>query len=249
MTISAPSARTRYDSWQNTVHRRFASGLEIDGNFTWARASGYNTWSQVLPVKDFWGPVSTDQKLVANITYVYSFPKISKWVPGKASRLALDNWQLSGITTFASGFPMNIALSTTNGYNYLGGGDVTAQVVLTCNPELSYGQRTFSQFFNTSCVSGPEVRGQFGSILNNAEIRGPGFNNWDMSLAKNWHPKERSTIMFRWEVFNILNHSEASGLNLSAIFNPAGQQTNAGLGQVTSTLPERRMQFTLRFNF
>ena len=186
---------------------------------------------------------------MANITYVYSVPKISKWIPGRVSKFVLDSWQLSGITTFATGFPMNISLSTTNSFNYLGGGDVTAQVPLTCNPELPYGSRTFNQFFNASCVSGVPARGQLGSILNLDELRGPGFNNWDMSLTKSWHPKERDTIMFRWEVFNILNHAEASGLNLSAIINPAGQQTNAALGQVTSTLPERRMQFTIRFNF
>jgi Carboxypeptidase regulatory-like domain/TonB-dependent Receptor Plug Domain len=249
MTISHPAARTRYDSWQNTVHRRFASGLEIDGNFTWARGSGYSGWSQLIPVKNFWGPALTDQKLVTNITYVYSFPKISKWVPGKVSQLALDNWQISGITTFASGFPKNISLGTTNSFNYLGGGDVTAQVPLTCNPELPHGQRTFSQFFNTACISGVPTRGQFGSILNGNEIRGPGFNNWDVSLTKNWHPKERSTLMLRWEVFNILNHAEANGLNLSATLNPAGQNTNLALGQVTSTLPERRMQFTLKASF
>ena len=249
MTISHPASRTRYDSWQNTVRRRFASGLEIDGNFTWARGSGYNTWSQIIPINNFWGPVSTDQKLIANITYVYAFPKISKWIPGRPSKFLLDSWQISGITTFASGFPQNIALSTTNGFNYLGGGDVTAQVPLTCNPNLPHSDRTFDRFFDPSCVSGVPTRGQLGSILNGNVVRGPGFNNWDTSLTKEWRPVERTTVVFRWEVFNILNHSEASGLNLSAILNPAGQNTNTGLGQVTSTLPERRMQFTLKASF
>ena len=98
-------------------------------------------------------------------------------------------------------------------------------------------------------MSGAPARGQLGSILNGNEVRGPGFNNWDMSLTKNWHPRERSAIMLRWEVFNIWNHAEASGLNLSAILNPAGQNTNTALGQVTSTLPERRMQFTIKASF
>ncbi|HEY2018633.1 MAG TPA: hypothetical protein VGH38_34245, partial [Bryobacteraceae bacterium] len=249
MLVSHPAARTRYDSLQTSIRRRFASGLELDGNFTWAKGFGYNTWSQVLPVKDFWGLVATDQTFVANITYVYDLPKFSKWVPGSASKWFLDNWQISGITTFGSGFPMNISLNTTDSFDFTGGGDVTAQAALTCNPEKSFGSRTFAQFFNTNCVARPAGRGSLGSILNNAPIRGPGFNNWDSSLFKNFPIRESKIIQFRWEVYNVLNHAEASGLNLTARFNPAGQQTNGAFGQVTSTLPERRMQFSFRFNF
>lgn len=249
MTISNPAARTRYDSWQNTVHRRFASGLEIDGNFTWARTSGYNGWSQTDPVKLFWGPTSADQKFVTNITYVYTLPKGSKLLPGKASQLFLDDWQISGITVFASGFPKNITLGTTNGYNFLGGGDVTAQVSLSCNPELPFGKRNFNAFFNTSCVTTNEVHGNVGSILNGNEFRGPGFNNWDVSLTKKWKLRERGTLSLRAEVYNLLNHAEASGVNTSAVINPAGVNTNTALGQINSTLPERHIQFTLRASF
>jgi hypothetical protein len=50
-------------------------------------------------------------------------------------------------------------------------------------------------------------------------------------------------------VYNILNHAEASTVNTAPRFNPQGQQTTAAFGQVTATLPERRMQLSLRFNF
>jgi hypothetical protein len=186
---------------------------------------------------------------VANITYVYAFPKVSKLLPGKLVQFLLDNWEISGVTVFASGFPKNITLGTTNGYNFLGGGDVTAQVNLSCNPELPYGQRTFQRFFNTSCVTTNQVHGNLGSILNGNEFRGPGFNNWDASLTKNWKLRERSTVQLRWEVYNIPNHAEANGINTSATINPAGLNTNTALGTITSTLPERRMQFSFRFGY
>ena len=249
VTVSHPAARTRYDSWQNTVHRRFASGLDINGNFTWARTSGYNSWSQLVPVNLFWGPTPNDQKFVANITYVYTLPKASKLLPGELAKLFLDNWQISGVTVFASGFPKNISLSTTNGYNFLGGGDVTAQVSLSCNPELPFGQRTFNQFFNTSCVTTNEVHGNLGSILNGNEFRGPGFNNWDVALTKILKLGERWSLSFRVEAYNVLNHAEASGINTTATINPAGQNTNTALGTINSTLPERHIQFTFRASF
>jgi hypothetical protein len=251
LTVSHPAARTRYDSLQTKVTRRFAAGLELDANFTWSKNFNYNNWSQLVPVKNFWGLSAIDQTFVSNFTYVYSIPKVSKLIgsEGRAAKAALDNWQISGITTFASGFPQNITLATTDNFNYTGGGDVSAQVALSCNPQLPNGSRNFSRFLNTSCVQRPAGRGSLGSILNNDEFRGPGFNNFDVSLFKNFPVKETRTLQFRWEVYNILNHAEASTVNTAPRFNPQGQQTTAAFGQVTATLPERRMQLSLRFNF
>lgn len=251
LSVTHPASQTRYDSLQTKVQRRFASGLELDGNFTWAKNFQYNAWSQLIPVKNFYGLSSIDQTFVMNFAYVYNIPALSKFVGAKArlARWTLDNWQVSGITTFGSGFPQNISLTTSDAYDFTGGGDVTAQVVLTCNPQLGHGDRSFSQFFNTSCAARPAGRGSYGSILNGAVIRSPGFNNWDASLFKNFPLQEARVLQFRWEVYNVPNHAEASTVNSTARFTPAGAQTTAAFGQVTATRPERRMQFSLRFNF
>jgi hypothetical protein len=260
--VTNPAAQTRYDALQSKVQRRFASGLELDGNFTWARNFGYNYatsgstaptqgWSQLLPVKDFWGLTSIDQTFVVNFSYVYNIPGLSKYIGSnrRLARGALDNWQVSGITTWGSGFPQNIALTTSDNFDFTGGGDLTAQVVLTCNPQLGYGTRSFSQFFNSSCAARPAGRGSYGSIFNGDEFRGPGFNNWDASLFKNFPVTESKVLQLRWEVYNVPNHAEAMTVNATARFTPAGQQATAGFGQVTATRPERRMQLGLRFNF
>jgi hypothetical protein len=268
MLSSGNAARTRYDALQVKVQRRFAAGLELDGNYTWSKDFAYNGWSQIINSKLFWGPSSIDQTHVANISYVYDLPKFSKWVPGRAARLALDDWQLSGITTWASGFPQNIMLTTTNSFDFTGGGDFTylatsntsattgASAVFTCSPQLGFGTRNFSQFFNTSCISAPSGRGQYGNIFNSAAVRGAGFNNYDVSIFKKFTIKERRDFTFRWEVYNILNHAEAMTINTTARFTCASTtscanapQTNASFGQVTATLPERRMQGSIRFTF
>jgi hypothetical protein len=188
---------------------------------------------------------------VLNFSYVYNIPALSKFIgsQGRLAKWTLDNWQVSGITTFGSGFPQNISLTTSDGFDFTGGGDVTAQVVLTCNPQLGHGDRTFSQFFNTACAARPAGRGSYGSILNGDVFRGPGFNNWDASLFKNFPLREARVLQFRWELYNAPNHAEASAVNSTARFTPAGVQTTAAFGQVTATRPERRMQLSLRFTF
>jgi len=252
LNVAHPAARTRYDALQTKVQRRFTAGLEVDANFTWAKSFQYNSWSQLFPVSNFWGLANIDQTFVANFAYIYNFPKFSRWVGAtRFTRGAVDNWQLSGSVAFGSGFPQNITLGTTDNFNFTGGGDVSAQVVLTCNPQLGFGDRSFSSFLNTSCVGRPSGRGQLGSILNGVEFRGPGFNNIDMTLFKNFPMGKdgHRNLQFRWEVFNVPNHAEAMTVNTSPRFNPAGQQTLAAFGTVTATWPERRMQLSLRFNF
>jgi hypothetical protein len=72
-----------------------------------------------------------------------------------------------------------------------------------------------------------------------------------MSLSKHFPFKnERRNLEFRWETYNTFNHTQYSGINTTAQFNPVtGQQVNAQFGQVTSTRLPRVMQGTLRFVF
>jgi Carboxypeptidase regulatory-like domain/TonB-dependent Receptor Plug Domain len=251
MTESGAASRTRYDALQVKVQRRFAAGLELDANYTWSKNFAYNAWSQVLARNLFWGLSSIDQTHVFNFSYVYNLPHISKLTGGgRATKFVLDNWQISGITTFASGFPQNITLSTSDSFDFAGGGDVTPGVTLTCSAQLPHGDRTFSSFLNSSCVHRPSGRGDLGNDFTGVKFRGPGFNNFDLSVFKSFPVKsEKRTLQFRWEIYNLLNHAEASTVNNTARFDTAGNQTNTGFGAVTATLPERRMQGSLRFTF
>src|SRR4029077_3498841 len=124
-----PPAATRYDSLQAKAQHRFASGLEIDANFTWAKNFNYNGWSQLIPVHNFCGLSSIDQSYVLNFSYVYNCPSVTKLLNtnSRMARLSLDNWQVSGITTLGSGFPQSISLTTSDAFDFTGGGDITAQ--------------------------------------------------------------------------------------------------------------------------
>jgi hypothetical protein len=91
--------------------------------------------------------------------------------------------------------------------------------------------------------------GQVGDAARNP-IRGPGIENFDFTVFRNFNlGSEKRVLTFRWEMYNIFNHAQFSGVNAAALFTPAGVQTNASFGQVNATRPPRVMQGSLRIRF
>jgi hypothetical protein len=251
MNIQGPATKSRYDSLQSQVTRRFTSGLELTGVFTYAGGTndGFKQ-NNPLPSSAARARNLAIQQLVFNFSYVYDLPHGSKLLKFAGAKWVLDNWQLSGITTFANGQLSDVSMSTTDGFDFTGGGDACdTGIVQTGDAKLPHGSRTFSQWFNTSVFQRPSGRGDLGNNCNNAKFRLPGFNNHDMSLFKNFPIREAKVLQLRWEMYNALNHTQFNAVNTTANFNAAGQQTAATFGQVTSAKTERRMQASLRFTF
>jgi hypothetical protein len=44
-------------------------------------------------------------------------------------------------------------------------------------------------------------------------LTGPGINNWDLSLLKEFNVKEKVHFQFRVDAFNVWNHTQFSGIN------------------------------------
>jgi hypothetical protein len=44
-------------------------------------------------------------------------------------------------------------------------------------------------------------------------LTGPGINNWDLSLLKEFAVKERLHFQFRVDAFNVWNHTQFTGVN------------------------------------
>ena len=92
------------------------------------------------------------------------------------------------------------------------------------------------------------AKGTFGNSAKTV-IRGPGVNNWDIAIFKNFPVRERLRLQFRWELYNCFNHTQFSGLDTTARFDAAGKQVNARFGEFTAARNPRIMQFALRFYF
>jgi hypothetical protein len=122
-----------------------------------------------------------------------------------------------------------------------------ARVVVTGDPVLPKSDRTFNRNFNTDVFAPPAV----GTIGNAAKtlIRGPGINNWDVSVLKNIAIREPLRVQFRCEMYNAFNHTQFSAISTAARFDATGKQVNAQFGAFTAARDPRIIQFALRAQF
>lgn len=244
---------SNYHSMQVTVNRRFARGLLLGGSWTWSKSMDYATTGDdttvitgLVNLRNWYYGLSTfDRTHIVNINYVYDLPK-RKW-RYPVVRGVLNDWQLSGLTAFVSGQPLNVGYTTTYSVDVTGSPSQGSRPNVIANPVLPKSQRTFARNFNTAAFVMPAI----GTVGNEAktEIRGPGINNWDMALFKTFSIREKAHIQFRWETYNTFNHTQFLGLNTTARFDPTGAQVNAQFGQFTSARNPRIMQLALRFSF
>jgi len=247
------ASNSSYHSMQVQVNRRFARGLQIGGAWTWSKSMDYvsNDFAAVadiVPIKIWnYGKSDFDRTHIVQINWLWDVPGATKLVKNKFVGAIGDHWQLSGIASFISGAPSGIGLSTTNGLDLPGGGDGVRPLVLS-NPILPKGQRSILQYFNTSMFALPAI-GTAGDAPRDV-VRGPGTNNFDMTVFKNFPIHDKVNVQLRFEAFNAFNHTQFSGINTTAQFNPAtGQQVNAAFGNLTSARNSRVGQASLRIRF
>ncbi len=237
---------SNYHSLQLQINRRFSNGLQFGGAYTWSKVLDGNLGNLYLPARITYGPSSTDRRHRLVINGLWDMPKVSRLWNNWASRTILNGWQLSGIATFSTGSPQRVGFSTTNGENITGGGD-GATVTVTGIAQLPRGDRTFTRAFDTSVFALTPV----GSVGNGwtSEFYGPGINDIDAALIKNIQV-EHLNFQLRGEAYNTLNHTQFSGVNTSALFNPAtGSQVNTAFGQYNGARTPRTMQVSARISF
>jgi hypothetical protein len=255
------SGLSNYHSLQTSLNRRFTQGLQFGIAYTWSKAMDYtSTDTGGLPIfrpYRIWsyGKSTFDQTHALVFNFVYDLPKLGQRAGNAVLSQILDHWQLSGVTTFASGFPLigttgvtpGITFTTTDNADITGGGD-GARVNVTDRAQLSHGERTFDRWFDPTVFARP-ARGDFGNAPKDV-VRGPGLNSSDVSLFKNFPLKsETRMLQFRWEIYNVFNHTQFYTVDTAARFDPAGNQVNQQFGKITGTRLPRVMQFGLSFRF
>jgi carboxypeptidase family protein/TonB-dependent receptor-like protein len=231
ISTNETTGQSTYNSLQVSVSRRFAQGLALQGSYTFSRsidnvATPLNSYADSRMDRGISG---FDRTHVLALSYVYEFPQFR----GKNGFLkgALSGWQLSGISRFESGTPFAITIPG----DVAGVGTSGQRPNITGSIELdNTQQRWFSGSFSIP------AQGTFGSLGRNA-VRGPGINNWDISFSKRTAIREKISLQFRAEFFNLFNHTQWSGV--SASFGAAN------FGQVTSARDPRITQFGLRLIF
>lgn len=243
-----------YNALQIDLFRRLAKGLQIRGNFTWSKnldmnsaltiAQSSNEPQMIMDRNDLprdWGPSALNAAAQSSISGTYQLPFGRNW-HGPAQYL-LSGWQLSGIVTLLSGFPITPEV----GSNLSGDGDTRNPDRPSLNPAFSGPVITGNpnQWFNPAAFILPTA-GTWGN-LGRGTFDGPGLADVDFSALKNTSLTERMRLQFRAEFFNILNRANFATPNL-IVFSSGAVSPTAGL--ITSTVTtSRQIQFALKLMF
>jgi hypothetical protein len=187
--------------------------------------------------------------------------------PGHATSSAIrklgNGWSISGIATLQSGLPFSI-LDSAAGTLY-GPATLFATGSMAPGETLADARRSGSvssrvnEFFNTSAfVPGPfvpdgglidgryPVSGGGGTVFGNLGrniLRGPDQQNFDIAAVKTTPITDRVKLVFRWEVFNVLNRPNFA--------NPSNDvSTPSTFGVISAlTVNPRIMQYALKLEF
>ncbi len=158
----------------------------------------------------------------------------------RAADLAIGGWQVTGITTFQAGFPYSVLANDKLGL--LTTFTQRANLVAGCDPNGGF-HKSINEYFNTACFVQP-LAGQFGNTGRDI-LRGPGINNWDMGIGKDFRFTERVAFQFRAEAFNVFNHAQygfdpttSTGIGAPVDNNP----NDTAYGRVTAARPGRIIQ-------
>ena len=179
--------------------------------------------------------------------YMYDLPKVGSRLHFKPAAWVLDNWTVSGLTSFISGAAFTPGFSTVDGADITGSAE-GAVITVTGDPRLDSSERNYYRNFKTEVFQRTPSR-DFGNA-GIGILRGPGTNNWDITVGKRVPLfSETRFIQFRTEMFNAWNHTQFSGLYTGARFDSAGKQTDPNFGAYSSARQPRVIQLSLKVVF
>ena len=249
-------ATSAYNSLQTMLEKRFSHGVQFQAAYTWSKSLDWaSSFEETLnpfnpKASRSLSLFNSAQRFVINYVWDLPVPKYS----GFKGKL-LDDWQLSGITQFQSGFPIRIQTQNDNeligSLFFFGTG---APQMTGSKPQLQ-NPKAYLLPDGTPCApSAPGCAhyylapGQFAdptlgtfATTPRSICCGPGENQWDITFSKRIAITEAKYFQFRMDIFNAFNRTE--------FVNPDGNFSNSTFGQVLNARDPRLLQFALKFYF
>jgi len=274
MTYREDSSTSDYASLQATYRHSVGHGLTYQVAYTWAHAiDDSSNYALAYGVDDsnlnrWYGSSDFNRANTLVASYIYDLP-FFKNNTNRFLKNGLGGWQVSGITSFFSGLPVDFNCGGTGLSSGIGNG-------MRCNTlgplkkqkstvdDPTYGP--VPTWFNPALLEQPLASqyfangepGMFGYMGRNV-LPGPGRNNWDVGLHKSfrtpWFGGEDATLQVRFETYNTFNHPQWDSINASCGGNtPAGtpcsgNANNVGNGEVNSAWDPRTLQLGMKFLF
>ena len=241
----------RWDGWA-TYHafmlkytQRPTRGLFFNANWTWSHAHDdasdpgptlyeSNFPQNVRDMKAEKADSSFDHRHRFVASFVYNIPLFQN--SGGLAETLLANWQASGSFTAQTGAPFTV--NTTSDPANIGAGPAQRPNI---SGDPNGGPKTPNQWFDPSVFSIPATF-TFGNMPRNSVV-GPGQQQFDLSMQKEFLFNEATKLQFRAEAYNLFNHPNFNLPN--RFFSP----TSTAFGRISSAQDSRVMQFALRLVF
>jgi len=259
-----------YHGLQTKFTHRMSHGLQIQAAYTWSHAlddsvdpltpaSGARTFPRnSLNLAQGYGNSDNDTRHVAVINYVWELPfghGKSYLNHGMVGRV-MEGFEFDGIFTAQTGHPFNVrgTLDTQRtgiaAWGYQVGDPFGSGASCGLTPAPGSGLAYIS---NECAFTNPP----WGSASNNERNQwyGPGFWDWDVTLAKRMSITERVKAELRFEGYNILNHPHFlnPGTDAAGVGNLIGQPQfgviTATYVQPDGTTSARQIQVALKVLF
>ena len=259
LELATNDGNTNYNGLLVSLRKRFAKGLAYGLSYTFSKnfsdyvdnltggstpANAYN-----YSLERSFSPFDVTHRFIGNALWNLPIGRGGMVLNNDslASKL-IGGWQLNSIVTLETGTPFTV---TSTDFSATGGnhqsranciGDPYAGA--STDPSRIFGGAAPGFFLNPAAFSIP-TNGTFGNCAPRA-FHGPGLENVDLSLFKQFVITEAWKVEFRAEFFNSFNHANFN--NPSGSFTPASATTS--FGKITSTVGDpREIQFALKLYF
>ena len=253
--------RGNYSGLQASLKRAMRKGFSLSAAYTLSHALDNAPEEEETNSGDapngrdyaaWYGNADFDVRHRISANYVYELPfgrGKAMLQSGPLSWIA-GNWRTSGVYTYYSGHPFQAAWSSDGSY-------LDAYGFTTAVPDqvaaVQYPHKQTCWFYdakNSNCstyagTAGTPFtdpgKGVIGNVGRNT-LLGPPTQLFDMDLIKEIPVTERVKFEFRWELFNLFNHT---------IFGqPSGNASSSAAGSITTLSADPRvMQFAGRISF
>jgi hypothetical protein len=218
-------AASWYNALQIVFHRRAGRYLNFEGNYTWSKwednsSAGANSFMGTLGsglpqeldhLKNEWSISANDATNRAVFGVNYQLPIGRGYYIGTHMNRALDafigGWQVSTLTTFQSGQPLNVYMGNPR----LADGNQRPNIVCSgsLRTGISYLQaaETGNPYLKSSCFADPGDQQPGNAPRYTSRIRAAGIREADVSLQKSFKVGggKGSRVSARVDCFNCMN--------------------------------------------
>jgi hypothetical protein len=243
ITLYETTGKSRYNSMQLQVTRRAGRGLGYSMAYTLSRTTDDGSSRlEILPNayddSGYYGISNLDRPHILITQASYRTPALES-APA-ILRGVLGDWNLGGVLQAQSGAPFDVTTTVDIAGIGPGSGPQYYNIVGDPNTGRTEFDGTRAVWFNRAAFQAP-APGTYATTWERNNLRQPGFWDLHMSLRKSVRVGPQHRAELRWDVFNVLNHT-----NLGAA---SANPTSADFGTIVSRNGNRTMQIGVQYQF